>query len=45
MWAVASFTFEERLRHYYRQLEYWYSVLTHLRADCDILSDYAPCKL
>lgn len=28
-----SFTFEERLRHYYRQVEYWYSVLTHLRAD------------
>lgn len=28
-----SFTFEERLRHYHRQVAYWYSVLSYLQPD------------
>jgi hypothetical protein len=33
----ASFSFENRLRHYYRLVEYWYSVLQELRPDAVLM--------
>jgi hypothetical protein len=30
---LRTFTFEERLRHYYMQLGYWYNVLKHIKPD------------